>query len=217
MKSNIFLKVIIFCCFFVGIQNSLASPISREDALSFAKTKGEELLLSFQEPDLNKRYQLLDDLFIRYVDVDYISKFVIGKYWRTMTKEQQESYRQIFNRYCLAYYKTLPLDFASKINYEVIDAAIDGNFTAISAVVHINNNPQNIQDVALVFRVHETNGTIKVVDVKIAESSMLLVYRSKFYQMITQDEEEIDWFLEDLEDTTRSWEESLKQKSLQEI
>ena len=44
---------------------------------------------------------------------------------------------------------------------------------------------------------------------------MLLAYRSKFYEMIAKNEEEIDWFLEDLEDITRSYELSLQENAMQ--
>ena len=40
-------------------------------------------------------------------------------------------------------------------------------------------------------------------DLKIGESSLLIAYRERFYKMIHQDnDDEIDWFLEDLESIT---------------
>lgn len=212
MKSNIFLQVIISLSILLNAWQATAAPIAKQDALEFANIRGEELLLSFQEPNLSIRYQKLDALFNKYIDVDYIAKFVVGKYWRIMTAEQREKYLSIFRRYGLAYYKTLPLDFAFNLTYKVLGAESDGKFTNVSALVHLNTQSERPQDVNLMFRLHESGGIIKAVDVKIAESSMLLAYRSKFYEMIAKNEEEIDWFLEDLEDTTVAWEESLKQQ-----
>ena len=42
----------------------------------------------------SKKYAMLDDLFLNYVDLNYISKFVIGKYWKDMNKSQQEKYNR---------------------------------------------------------------------------------------------------------------------------
>ena len=67
------------------------------------------------------------------------------------------------------------------------------------------------QDVTLIFRLHKVDGVIKAVDVKVAESSLLLAYRSKFYEMIAQDDGEIEWFLEDLEMLASSLEHSLNE------
>ena len=212
MKSNIFLRLIIVLTLLFCTTNLQAAPIASQDALNFANTIGKELIMDFQEQNLAKRYEKLDNLLVKHIDIDYIAKFVIGKYWRNMTTEQQQKYIDIFKRYGLAYYKTLPLDFAASLTYEVIKAETDGKFTNVSTIVHFDINNQH-QEMALIFRLHESGGIIKAVDVKIAESSMLLAYRSKFYEMIAQNDEEIDWFLEDLEDITNSWENSLKENA----
>ena len=45
---------------------------------------------------------------------------------------------------------------------------------------------------------------IKIVDIKLAETSMILVYRNKFYEMLRQNDGDIEWFLEDLNDLSNS-------------
>ena len=171
--------------------------------------------MNFQEPDINLRYEKLDNLFLQHIDVDYISKFVVGKYWRIMKPQQREKYQELFKRYGLLYYKTLPLDFANNLTYEIINAEIEEDYTNVASVIHVNLSAENPQNVALIFKLRKANNVIKVIDVKVAESSMLLAYRSKFYEMIAKNEEEIDWFLEDLEDITRSYELSLQENAMQ--
>lgn len=215
MKSNIFFQVIIFCCVFLNYTNCYATPPTKEEAISFANSKGKELLMNFQEPDIKLRYEKLDNLFLQHIDVDYISKFVVGKYWRIMKPQQREKYQELFKRYGLLYYKTLPLDFANNLTYEIINAEIEEDYTNVASVIHVNLSAENPQNVALIFKLRKANNVIKVIDVKVAESSMLLAYRSKFYEMIAKNEEEIDWFLEDLEDITRSYELSLQENAMQ--
>ena len=215
MKSNIFFKVIIFCCVFLNHANCYAASPTKDEAISFANSKGKELLMSFQEPNIQLRYEKLDNLFLQHLDVDYISKFVVGKYWKIMDHQQREKYQELFKRYGLSYYKTLPLDFANNLTYEIINAEVEKDYTNVASVIHVNLNAENPQNVALVFKLRKANNVIKVVDVKVAESSMLLAYRSKFYEMIAKNEEEIDWFLEDLEDITRSYELSLQENAMQ--
>lgn len=38
-----------------------------------------------------------------------------------------------------------------------------------------------------------------ITDIKVAESSLILSYRGRFYQMIADADEEMEWFLEDFE------------------
>lgn len=215
MKSNIFLRVIIGCLVLLTAITSRAASLSNKEALDFAATKGKELLMSFQQPDLEKRYKELDDMFITYIDIDYVSKFVVGKYWRQMTAEQQQKYKDIFVRYGLSYYKTLPLDYAKNLTYEIKGAETEGAFVNVATNVRIQLG-QETQDITLIFRLHKNNDVIKAVDVKVAESSLLLAYRSKFYEMISQNDGEIVWFLEDLEDLAASMEQNLRENVLKQ-
>lgn len=210
MKSNIFLQVIIGCIAILIANICQANTLTSQQASDFASTKGKELLMVFQEPNLEKRYAQLDKMIMEYVDIDYIAKFVMGKYWRQMTDEQKDRYSDVFVRYGLSFYKTLPLEYAKNLTYEVKSAETDGKFVNVVANINVKLGEEN-QNIMLTFRLHKVGWKIKVVDVKVAESSLLLSYRGKFYEMIAQSDGEIDWFLEDLEDLAYSYELSLKQ------
>ena len=205
MKSNLFLQVISSLFFLLGINEALATPVSPEDAVLWAQKNGQHLMDTFREKDFVKKYNELDAIFDQYIDSEYVAKFVVGKYWRTMSKEQQEKYISIFNRYVKALYKTFPLDFVNRLKYEVKTAFIDGNFTVVNVTVNVNidsNDP--IKNYLLSFRLHQTLNGIRLVDIKVGESSLLLSYRRKFYEHIIDVDEEMEWFLEDLEDMAKS-------------
>lgn len=213
MKSNIFLHFITGCFVFLATFNVYAAPVNEAEAVDFANTKGKELIDIFQEKDLKKRYSVLDELIIKHIDIDYISKFVIGKYWRVMTPEQKKTYKDIFVRYGLAAYKNLPLEYAKDIVYKIMSAKIEGQYTNVLANIKVPLANEQ-QEITVAFRMHKTEGVIKLVDVKVAESSLLLSYRGKFYEMIAQSDNEIDWFLEDLSDMASSMEYNLRQKMI---
>ena len=191
--------------------NVAAESLSKFDAINFAETKGKELIEIFQENDLLKRYQVLDEMILEYVDISHISKFLIGKYWRLMSDEQKKAYEKIFVRYGLALYKTLPLEYAKNVVYSIVGANIENEYINVLANIAFGLD-ESAQKITVSFRLHKVAGKIKIVDVKVAESSLLLSYRSKFYEMIAQCDNEMEWFLEDLTDITISLEENLKQK-----
>ena len=64
MKSNKILQVITALFLIFSTNAYSAEILSQDEALNFAATKGEELLMAFQEPDLNLRFQKLDELFV---------------------------------------------------------------------------------------------------------------------------------------------------------
>ncbi len=199
MKSKFFLQLISVVLILVCAAPAFAAEkIGKAEAFSWAETRGAELLKAFRMKDAAERYRELDYLFDENIDADYVSRFVVGKYWRTMTPLQQKEYRRIFERYLKAMYKSFPLDFVDTLQYEVTGASVAEDFTVVTATVRFTLNGQP-QEYVLQFRLHRPADKILLVDIKIMESSLILSARSKFYQMIASVDGEIEWFLEDLE------------------
>ena len=99
MKSNNFLRVIIFCFAVFLTTEAFAAPLTRQEASLWAEDKGNRLLAAFAEDNLAVKYEELDNLFLSYVDLDYVAQFVVGKYWKVMTTNEKTEYRQLFRRY----------------------------------------------------------------------------------------------------------------------
>ena len=166
MKRNLFLQLIIFCfVLFLGAKVCGAS-VSKVDAKAWVNDKGRELLDTFNEPNLAEKYRRLDKLFVEYVDLDYISKFVVGKYWRQMSPEQQKRYQEIFKRYALGVYKGFPLSFEQKINFEVNSVQSEKDYTDVttSIVLEEKKDNQQPQTFLVVFRLVEVEGGYKIID-----------------------------------------------------
>ncbi len=205
MKRNFFLQLISVLAVVLYSLSVKAEPVAPAIAEQWAEQKGQQLLTTFRIPDVEERFQKLDSLFLQYIDLDYISRFVMGRYWRVMTPEQKQQFQNIFRRYALAMYKTLPLEFADKLQYQVGAAGIDGEFTNISADVSYQLGTNNAPQTAKVwFKLHQTSSGIKLVDISLEQSSLILAYRQRFAEMITNLDGEIEWFIEDLNDLSVS-------------
>lgn len=208
MKSNYFLRLIIFFVLILFAVPTFADSLSEDEAKNFGDTKGRELLAAFSEKDLAVKYKKLDDLFLNYIDLDYISRFVVGKYWRKMTPEQQSQYQELFKRYALNTYKSFPLDFEDNLDFKITEAVKDKEDVLIRTYIDYRGMDGNDSRFLVEFRVHKKNGRIMLTDIKVAESSLILSYRNRFYQMIAEADEEMDWFLEDFELLTDSSEQA---------
>ncbi len=215
MKSNFFLQLIIFTFLLIVPMNVRAANLAAAEAESWTRDKGEKLLQAFSETDISKRYAQLDEMLLNYVDLEYIARFVVGKYWRQMSEEQKQKYLPLFERYALGVYKSFPLNFDSKkIHYRILRARVEREYTDVSAKVQLDSKdiPDELQDILVEFRLHKQQGQIRIIDLKLGESSLILSYRGRFYQMLTQNDGDIDWFLEDLETITVSTERQNHQK-----
>lgn len=204
MKSNCFLYFILFCGLLLFSPQGRAQELSTAEAEAFALKQGENLLKAFGEQDISTKYKELDSLFVKYIDLNYISKFVVGKYWREMTSTQQQKYQSLFKRYAMSLYKGFPLQFEDRISFTISGSRHDGNDVIVNADINYRK-PEGGTDIFPVeFRMHKINGNIMLTDIKVADSSLILSYRTRFYQMIKESDEDMEWFLEDFELTTKS-------------
>ena len=206
MKRNHFLQLIIVCLWLFCSFSVFAAPIDSQKAKDWVNDKGRVLLDTFNEPDLQKKYRQLDELFFKHVDLDYIGKFVVGKYWRQMSAEQQARYQKIFKRYAISVYKGFPLSFEQRISFAVTGAKSGDAYVDVTAAVDVGGkNEQEKPQVFLVtFRLAEKNSELRIIDLKLAESSLILSYRTRFYELFAADDGDVEWFLEDLENMTSS-------------
>ena len=210
MKSNFFLRLIICCLLSFAVLPARATELTEASARRWAETKGGLLLETFNIQDLSRKYAELDRLLLENVDLDYIGSFVVGRYQKDMTPEQAARYKEIFRRFALASYKRFPLNFENKINFSIVNSTVNGDQARVTALIDLGDfmkdeqgNPQNI---LVEFRLRQTDGALKLIDLKVAESSLILAYRNVFYQMIAKNDGDMEWFLEDLEDQTSSTE-----------
>lgn len=202
-----FLKCLLFCfALLVCCANASAQPQS-EVARQWALDKGEQILKILSSKDLEYKYSELDKILYEDIDLDHAARFVVGRYWRQMSDEQKAKYVPLFKRYTAALYKSFPLDVPQdSIGYEIIKIQQNQEFFDVFCSINLTNKEPNTKEKAkinVIFSLTKQNNKIMVRDLKIGESSLLIAYRERFYKMIHQDnDDEIDWFLEDLESIT---------------
>lgn len=212
MKSNKILQLIVILLCVLGSFEVKAAAISDDEAIAWADDKANLLLSTFAEKDVMLRYQNLDKLFLEYVDLDYVGKFVSGKYWKTMSAEQQKRYLGVFKRYALSTYKGFPLSFAAKVKYKINGVSHIGDNTNVVAELDLGEEVNGIKNLLLEIRMHRKNNKIQIVDIKVAESSLILSYRNRFYEMFARNDGDVDWFIEDLEEITSSAEQNNQER-----
>ncbi len=218
MKSNIFLQLITAVFMFVSIIHlAAATPVPENEAVDWANTTGHKLIEALGNTDLEQKYAALDRMFEEDVDTQYLARFVIGKYWRTMDESQKEFYLQLFLRYILSLYKNYPLNFSTdNLDFTITSARINGDYTDVFCYVKLPEelSSEVFDSIGLEFKVTKNQEKIKIIDLKIGESSLLLTYRSRFYAMLKDVDEDISWFLEDLETLTVSNERNVAENLL---
>ncbi len=215
LLSGIFLGLLI--SFNSAFAQSVA--ITGSEARSWAETKGQELIRTLAEPDLSTKYYKLDKMLSDDVNLDYIAKFVIGKYARLMTKDQWKQYNILFHRYALSLYKQFNLTFdASLIDFSIENVIENKNFSTVKCSVDTRKLFENMRGVEpqlipVKFKlIRNQKNRIQAVDVEIADVSLVIEYRKQFYRMIKERGEDINWFLQSFQEQVNANELAVKNK-----
>lgn len=203
MKKFLFSFIFLLCSGFSAVAESENAELG---AVRFwAENKGAQILEILADKNLERKYAELDEILYKDIDLDYASRFVMGRYWKQMSEEQKQTYVPLFKRYVASLYKSFPLDVPmGSIGYKIEKIVPNKDFYEVFCTVNINQknirqNAENNAKIGVLFSLIRENGNIKVRDLKIAESSLLVTYRERFNKMIHQDnDDEIDWFLDDL-------------------
>jgi len=114
-------------------------------------------------------------------DFDGIAKFVLGRYWRTATPEQQTEYLKLFGDYIVGIYANRFSQYSGE-TLSVGNVRQDGDDAIVSTHINLTRNPQ---PVAVDWKVTTgADGKPRVSDVIIEQVSMSITQRSEFASII---------------------------------
>ena len=129
-------------------------------------------------------------------DIPWISRFVLGAYWRKATKEQQDEYIKLFEGYIVSIYADRFNNYSGE-TVTVTDAELIGNTVVVSS--QINQATPGAPPISVKWKVSDgTDGTPRVRDVEIEMVSMSLTQRSEFKTIIQNNGGEIEALLDKL-------------------
>ena len=140
------------------------------------------------------RLQQFRRLFNDGFDVDLISRFVLGRYWRVATAEEKKAYRDMFEDYVLATYARR-LGGSMGINVAVGRAR---PLTARGAIVSSQIVLENQKPVDVEWRLRRTGASWRIVDIVIVGISMAVTQSSEFASVITNNGGKVEALLKAL-------------------
>jgi len=129
---------------------------------------------------LAERLARFRQLFHADFDGPGIARFVLGRYWRSASKEEQQEYLNLFEDYVVFVYGTRLSNFSGE-KFKVRGSRTDENGTIVSTdILHPGGEPPIKVD----WRLVSDNGAFKINDVVIEGISMMMTQRSEFASVI---------------------------------
>lgn len=172
----------------------LVSPSSRiEDAQHFISTTSAQVLAAVdRERDAIRRnparaYDIVNDIVGRHVDIERISRLVLGKYWRTATRAQREQFKIAFLEKLIRTYvsglsehMSVLDDEHTKTTYLSSTISEDGS----EVTVRTRFGSADVRPLRVNYRLHRMGDTWQLDDIVIEGVSLVLTYRSSYAAQI---------------------------------
>ena len=129
---------------------------------------------------LTERLTRFRQLFQADFDGPGIARFVLGRYWRSASEEEQQEYLKLFENYVVFVYGTRLSNFNGEA-FKVRGSRTDESGTIVSTDII---SPGGEPPIKIDWRLIADNGAFKINDVVIEGISMMVTQRSEFASVI---------------------------------
>ena len=179
-------RVLFFLVLALLLPLSAASArIAIPDAQNFVAEMGAQGILILQQTNLpiEQREANFRLILEKKFDLNFISRFVLGKNARMATPDQMEEYQTLFAEFILRTYASRLSSYAGQ-KFEIEKAMEAGqNDVVVQSVVSGGEGAPLRAD----WRVRDVNGVPQIIDVSVEGVSMSITQREEFASVIHRD------------------------------
>ena len=125
---------------------------------------------------LSQRRSQLEKIFLDNVDLDWVAKFTLGKYWRDATDEQKARYLQAYRQFAAKSYSS-KFDDYNNYTYKITETMEENDARYL---VRMEIGRPNQQSLLVDYHVKDNGGKYLVCDMTVEGVSMVTSQRSEF-------------------------------------
>jgi phospholipid transport system substrate-binding protein len=164
-----------------------------EDPRTFINTLGERAI-QVLAPSVSpaQRLERFRELFSTEFDVSGIGRFVLGRYWRTATPQEQQEFLTLFQEYVARAYSARLGAFGGE-PFRVIGVRPSGAEIVVSSEIVMASGP-----IGLDWYLIDNSGRYKITDIYIAGISMKVTQRDEFAAVIQRSGGSVEGLLSQL-------------------
>lgn len=169
----------------VVISASDAGFAAVQDAAQFIRQLGNQAIETLRTPSLTleQREAQFRGLLSSRFDLPLIGRFVLGKYWRLATPEQQSDYLALFSEFVLQTYSARLGGYAGERMTVVGAEQASEKDVVVRTRIDRSSGPPIIAD----WRVRTTDNRYRIIDVMVEGISMAITQRSEFAAVVQRD------------------------------
>lgn len=121
----------------------------------------------------------LETIFSTAVDIPFVGKYVLAKHWRTATDEQKAAYLAAYQPFVIKNYAGKLTKYSGQ-QYTLKNPRAAGSQYIVTMEIIDPGNPSIFVD----YRLRETDGAYKVIDIAVEGVSLVATQRSEFNSIV---------------------------------
>ena len=168
-------------------------PAKAEDFVKEVTKEGIEQIIN-ADVSMAEKDARFEKLFDTYLDLDFIGKFVLGRYWKTATEKQQKEFIAVYRDFNVKTWSKRFDEFKGK-NFD-FDGTSPSNSEGqifVNTSVKMNEGAP----VKVIWRVKD-GAKLKIVDIIIENVSLAVTARNEYTAYIKQAPNGLDDLIKDL-------------------
>ena len=181
-----------------GLLTAAPQEAGAQDARAFVANLGNQAI-QVLGPSVSpaQRVARFRELFREDFDIPGIGQFVLGRYWRTATPEQQQEFLRLFQEYIVQAYSSRLGEYGGE-PFRVTGSRPSGEETVVSSEIDRRGGNRVQVDWYLTSR----GGRQKITDVYVGGVSMKVTQRDEFASVIQRNGGRVDALLAQLRQRT---------------
>ena len=190
------LFILLFVSLFWAVFQANAAIDSTEAENFIKKTtqQGIEELINSKVSEAEKKARFTK-LFNEDLDLDFIGKFVLGRYWKTSTPKQRTDFIDVYRKLNIQTWSERFNEFKGK-HFEFLGT--ESSKSADQIFVNTQVPMDEGAPASVKWRLKETNGRLRIVDIVIENVSLAQTARSEYTAYIKKSPNGIDGLIKDL-------------------
>jgi len=193
MKKIFAALVVAFSMFTVSAHADINAGKAEQFIKNVTQQGIEELINS--DVSESERKARFTKLFNQDLDLDFIGKFVLGRYWRTATDKQRSEFIDVYRKLNIQTWSERFNEFRGK-HFEFLGT--EKSKSPDQVFVNTQVPMQEGAPASVKWRVKETGGNMRIVDIIIENVSLAQTARSEYTSYIQKSPNGIDGLIADL-------------------
>ena len=169
---------------FSAVPLGAAKAATTKDAEQYVNTLGNTALgIISGKAGKNEKQAQLEKLFSESVDIPWVGRFVMGRFWREATDEQKKKYLSEYQNFVVKHYASRFTEYSSG-SFKITGSKDDGDGEFVINM-QMTSGEAGAEPVAVDYRVRSEKGKFKVFDIIVEGVSMITTQRSEFASVLS--------------------------------